>query len=336
MTDQLLESKLVEQFDAYAEAQQFSGTILVAQEGHIRFAKAYGLANCEHEVPNRMDTKFQIASITKPITAVAVLMLAEQGLIHVHEQALEYLPECAGQGLDSRITVHHLLTHTSGIRDFEKLPQFVGGQEKSLYEGLDILKLIQHAPQEFEPGTKWSYCNTGYNLLGVLIESVTGISYSDFIAQQLLVPLGMHSTGFGCSGSIVHGRADGYSLNEQGTQVKARFFELGNFSGSGHMYSTAEDLLKWDQALYPGQLLSEELLRPMFMPHAFVDTTRHYGYGWSLYGTSRGHGGWLPGYWCKFRQYPEQKQVVIMLSNQDYSKEERILDRTEALLKECL
>lgn len=331
-----LEDKLSEQFGAYAEQQQYSGTILVAQEGNVRFAKAYGLANGEHEVPNRLDTKFQIASITKPITAMAVLMLSEKGLLDIQGRLLEYLPECEGLGLDSRITIHQLLTHTSGIRDFEKLSAFVNGEEKTLYEGINIMNLIRHDPQEFEPGTKWAYCNTGYNLLGAMIGAVSGSTYSDFVQQHILTPLGMDSTGFGCSRTVVPGRADGYSLNEQGSKVKARFFELGNFSASGHLYSTADDLLKWDRALYPGRLVSEELLWRMFTPHAFVDATRGYGYGWSVYSESRGHGGWLPGYWCKFRQYPEQQLVVIMLSNQDYTKEERILDRTEALFKEYL
>lgn len=185
----LLERRLAEQFDAYAEQQQFSGTILVAQEGSIRFAKAYGYANYEHNVLNQLDTRFQIASITKPITAMAVLMLADKGLIDIQGRLLEYIPECDVLGLEPRITIHQLLTHTSGIRDFEKLPQFVGGQERTLYEGLDILKLIQHAPKEFEPGTKWSYCNTGYNLLGIIIESVTGSTYSEFVGRHILAPL---------------------------------------------------------------------------------------------------------------------------------------------------
>ncbi|GAA4846246.1 serine hydrolase domain-containing protein [Paenibacillus vulneris] len=334
MRQQLLERKLTEHFEAYALERQFSGTILAAEEGHICFHRSYGLANCEHQVPNTGETKFQIASITKPITAMAALMLEERGVIDIRGRIGDYLP--VADGLDSCITIHQLLTHTSGIRDFEKLPGFAGGLERTLYEGLDILQLIQHDPQPSVPGTKWEYCNTGYNLLGVLIETVTGMSYAEFVTQNILAPLGMDTTGFGSSDSIVHGLAQGYSLNEKGEQVKARYFELGNFLASGHMVSTAEDLLKWDRALYPGHLVSEELLRKMFAPHAYIDEIRHYGYGWSIYHGSRGHGGWLPGYWCKFRQFPERKQVLIMLSNHDYTKEDGIIDRTEAIFKECL
>lgn len=197
----------------------------------------------------------------------------------------------------------------------------------------NILQLIHDVPASFEPGEGWSYCNTGYNLLGLLIERITGMNYEQYVRTNILEPLGMNDTGFGSSDRIVQGLASGYSRDEEGTIVKARFHEIHNFKASGHMYSTVADLWKWDQALYPGRLVTEEVLQLMFTPYAYVEPNRYYGYGWSLYGDgSRGHGGWLPGYWCKFRQYPANGSVVIMLSNHDFTKEEGILDRTGKLL----
>ncbi|MFE5322964.1 serine hydrolase domain-containing protein [Paenibacillus sp. NPDC056579] len=326
------EAKLEAHFDTYAQEQQYSGTILVAQHGEVLFHKAYGMASYEHDVPNRPDTRFHIASITKPVTALAVLMLADRQRIDVDRPIGDYIE--LGPQLNRNITIHHLLIHTSGIPDFEKLPDYAYGTERTLYKDAHILELIQDVPSSFEPGEGWSYCNTGYNLLGLLIEHAAEMSYEQFVGRSILEPLGMSGTGFGASDRVVRGLASGYSQDGNGMLVKARYHELENFKASGNMVSTAADLLKLDQALYSGRsLLSEPLLSRMFTPHAFIEQGRHYGYGLSIYGDgSRGHGGWLPGYWCKFRQFPASGRVIVMLSNHDFTKEDSIVDRTEQLL----
>jgi len=325
--------KLADHFEAYVQEQSYSGTILVAEQGEVRFLQAYGKANYEHGVPNRTNMKFHIASITKPITAMAVLMLAERSRIDLHGAVGKYLP-LVSPAVNGHITIHQLLTHTSGIPDFEKLPDYPYRHERMPYKDEDILQLIQDVEPTFGPGEGWSYCNTGYNLLGLLIERVAGMSYERFVRTNILDPLEMRDTTFGSSEAVIADLASGYSRDDEGRTVKARYFEAANFKASGHMISTAGDLLKWDRALYPGRLVSGELLKLMFAPHAFVDPTRHYGYGWSIYGDgSRGHGGWLPGYWCKFRQYPASGCLIVMLSNHDFTKEDSILDRTEELLR---
>ncbi|MDU5144859.1 MAG: serine hydrolase domain-containing protein [Paenibacillus dendritiformis] len=328
-----VETMLEKHFDDYSAEQQYSGTVLVAQEGRLVFAKAYGEANTEHQVANRIDTKFCIASITKPMTALAVLMLMERGAIELHRRAANYLP--ASLAIDSSITVHHLLTHTSGMPDFETLSAF-GDLGRRAYSDEGLLGLVAHLPLEFTPGSGWKYSNTGYNLLGAIIEHMTGISYREYMQEHIWGPLDMNGTDCGCSRAIVPGLAHGYTRSrEDGTVLKkAPFFEVSNFKASGNLYSTAPDLLQWDRFLQMRTvpLVAQATLDLMFSPHASVDAARSYGYGLSLDSLSRGHGGHLPGYWSKYRYYPEKKATVIMLSNHDSIVEGDIVTRTAELL----
>ncbi|CAG7596829.1 Penicillin-binding protein 4* [Paenibacillus solanacearum] len=331
----MLTERLSAHFADYVKEQQYSGVIAVARAGDIVFQQAYGMANYEHQVPVRLDTKFYIASITKPMTAMAVLMLSEEGRLELHRSVRAYLPELTQ--VDERITLHQLLTHTSGLPDFEVLWDFQAQKQKLLYPGARILELIEGQPLDFEPGTGWKYCNTGYNLLGLVIERISGVSYSDFLRKRILEPLGMSDTGFGDAQSIVEDLASGYTRPEGADLlVKAPYFEIENFMASGHMYSTAADLLRWEMALRTTRLVSVETLALIFSPHAPASPGRHYGYGWSVYENSAGHGGWLPGYWSKFRRYPDGQVAVIMLGNHDHTKENDILDRTYRLCCDSL
>jgi len=317
-------SSVAGHFAAFAAEQKYSGVILAARAEEILFLQAYGMASFEHGVPNRPDTKFYTASLTKPVTAMAALILLEQGKLELHQPARRYLPELGW--IDERITVHQLLTHTSGIPDFETLPGFAEQYQMVLYQGLRILELIRDLPPDFEPGTGWRYSNTGYNLLGLIIERLAGISYEQFVREHIFGPLGMSDTDFGDDRSVIQGLASGYSREEQtGRLVKAAYFRIENFRASGHMVSTAEDLLKWSRSLDSEEILREETLRLMFTPHASVSPQRSYGYGWSIYEGSRGHDGWLPGYWCRFRQYPRERITVILLGNHDHTKESGVL-----------
>lgn len=326
MTNLSLKQSLKALMDAFAADQQFSGVAIIAQEGEPLLRKAYGTANYAHSIANCLDTKFLIASITKPITAVAVLMLVERGLIDFSRSCLSFLPE--GFSLDERITPHHLLTHTSGIPDFETMPGY-SELGKQAYTNEEVIGLVRHLPPDFAPGEGWKYCNTGYNLLAMMIEHVSGTTYDDFIASQIFNPLGMKDTRCSYNRFLVPNLASGYSRDAQtGDLVNALYFEAENFKGSGNLYSTADDLLKWDRALYTEQLISADSLRLIFTPHAAIDENRAYGYGFSLYRNgSRGHGGWLPGYWSKFMQYPDRQIAVILLGNHDFVQENCILDR---------
>ncbi|WP_442602002.1 serine hydrolase domain-containing protein [Paenibacillus sp. KN14-4R] len=314
-------------FDAFSVEQQFSGVALIAREGEPLLHKAYGKANYEHNIDNHLDTKFCIASITKPITAMAILMLVEKGILDLHHSCLAYLPD--GQILDKQITVHHLLTHSSGIPDFETMPGFADLGRKA-YSYTELLELLSPFSPDFAPGQGWKYCNTGYNLLGWIIEHISGMTYDQYIEKHILLPLGMTNTHCGYNQQITKNLAAGYSWDDQNnSMIRAPYFELNNFRASGNLCSTAMDLLKWDRAIYTQQLVSADTQRLIFTPHTVVNPDRHYGYGWYIYQDSRGHGGWLPGYWSKYMQYPDQQMTIILLGNHDFTLDRSILERTK-------
>jgi len=196
---------------------------------------------------------------------------------------------------------------------------------------LAIIQRTGQFPPYFAPGDGWKYSSTGYNLLGAIIEEVTGQSYDEFIRAEILEPLGMTNTG-GDNEMIIERLAKGYSLRDD-TVVNTSYFEIDNFRASGNLYSTVEDLFKWGQALYEERLLSRDALELMFTPHVRVNEARHYGYGWSIYERARGHGGSLPGCRCRFMQYPKKKMTVIILGNHDFVLESRMMADLEAMLK---
>lgn len=331
MTDSSLRRELETLVDGFAREQQFSGVALIAQDGVPLLRKAYGTADYVQHIANRPDTKFRIASITKPITAIAVLTLVERGLVDLHESCLWYLP--GPIRLDERITPHHLLTHTSGIPDFETMAGYADIGRKA-YTNEEVIGLVGNLPPDFAPGQGWKYCNTGYNVLGLIIEQVSGTTYDDYVKSRIFDPLGMNDTGCGYNRRIVRNLASGYSRDERtGEIVNAPYFEAENFKASGNLYSTADDLLQLDRALYSEQMLSRETAQWMVTPHAAVDDNRSYGYGLSIFrDNSRAHGGWLPGYWCKFWQRPDRKIAVILLGNHDFVKENGLIGNISALL----
>ncbi|WP_018755954.1 serine hydrolase domain-containing protein [Paenibacillus terrigena] len=324
-----LQNKFSDLMHRFAEENHFSGTVLAAKEGDILYKEAFGLANREHEVPNRIGSKFRIASLTKAFTALAVLQLAEQGSLSLQDRLRTYLPEYPE--LDERITLHHLLTHTSGIRDIEDVPQFTGHLEKLSYDKPGFIGLYKDLPPFFAPGEGWKYGNCGYTMLAYIIEAVTGLSYERYLRQHIFEPLGMNDTGCDSHTKFVKHRSDGYSTVE-GDIVPAMYYDLGTVMASGDLYSTACDLLKWDQGLYTEKLVSSESIRQMFTPHAHVSDSHHYGYGWNIYPKYAEHKGWLPGYWCKIRRYPEERILLVLLANHDFVQEEDIMDQLSALV----
>ncbi|WP_284646265.1 serine hydrolase domain-containing protein [Paenibacillus silviterrae] len=305
---------MVNDWDKAVSGLGFSGVLLAAERGEIRYMKAFGLASYERGEPCRTDTGFLVASITKPFTAFGILLLQQQGKLELTDPAAAYLPTLIR---DERITIHHLLTHTSGLPDFESLPLFFERFGHVSYPREHIFKLLEDMPLEFAPGTDWSYSNTGYNALGLLIDQVAGMPYEAFIYNQVLEPLGMSNTGFVGSGLPLPGLAEGYSCRE-GEKVRVPFFEPGNFRASGNLYTTAEDLHKLASALMgiSASVVSKDITERMLTRHVWAKN-RHYGYGLSLYEKSWGHGGTLPGCRCVWRVYPGRQRTVIMLGNSD-------------------
>ena len=311
------------------QAHRFSGTMLIVQDGEVLFEHAYGLASRQLNVPNTLATKFHIASLTKMFIAMAVLILYEQGQISLQEKPAAYLPELAA--LDKDITLHHLLSHTSGIADIYEVPHLRFEMSKLKYEGGDLLSYLVHLPQMFRPGEGWGYSSTGYILLGYLMERVTGFPFAEVLQRTVLTPLSMTNTGLDLPRRINPGRASGH-IAQDGQFVNAGNDKLSAFEEApGELYSTVKDLKIWCDALFDCPLVSPPTLQLMFKPYGQVDASLRYGYGWFLAPRFRVHGGGTPGFVSRLRQYPEQRVSIILLFNSDHLRLETILDAVDPL-----
>jgi D-alanyl-D-alanine carboxypeptidase len=313
--------------DALVQADQFSGTVLVAQNGVPVFRQAFGLANREWGIPNVPEAKFRIASITKEFTATAILQLAEAGMLSIDDPVSKYYTDAPVTWKD--ITLRHLLTHTSGIPSYTSLPQFFDEDAKVDRTPDEIIKLTRDKPLEFEPGTKFTYDNTGYIILGYIIEKVSGERYADYIQHHIFQPLGMKSSGYDSTEAILPQRASGYRW-EKTEFVNADYLSMSLPFSAGSLYSTIDDLLIWDQALYAGKLLNGTSFKAMF-----TDYGHGYGFGWfinKLFGHNLiSHSGGINGFVSMFERFPDDKLTVIVLSNENNAPVGRLADGLAAL-----
>jgi CubicO group peptidase (beta-lactamase class C family) len=313
-------AEVAEKVEAYLQAQArvngFNGAALVARGGTPVLAKGYGWANIEWQVPNTPTTKFRLGSITKQFTATLVLKLQEQKKLTVQDPICAYLAPCPE--VWKPITVHHLLTHTSGIPSYTGLPDY----QKTMMMPRTVEQMVavfRDLPLEFAPGEKFKYNNSGYFLLGVIIEKVAGKKYEDALRDEIFAPLGMTDTGYDWSEPLLPRRAAGYTRRGD-TWVNARFLDMQQPYSAGSLYSTVEDLLKWDQALYTDRVLPEPARTAMFTP--FKD---NYAYGWTIQPPERatsgtlqvGHGGGINGFSTMISRVPADRIAVIVLSNVD-------------------
>src|SRR5579863_5031449 len=317
-------------FEQLDKDSHFSGVILVSQDGEVVFERAYGFASRQLNVPNVLGTKFHIASVTKMFIAMAALILSEQGLIELHEKPAAYLPELAV--LDRDITLHHLLSHTSGLQDIYDVPNLRFEMNKLKNEQGNLLSYLVKLPQLFRPGEGWSYSSSGYILMGYLMEKVTGLSFDELMKRSVLTPLSMTNTGLDLPRRINAGRAYGHAV-EDGQLVNADNDKLSEFEEApGELYSTVQDLKKWCDAMFDCPLVSPQTLTLMFTPYGQVNPSLHYGYGWFLAPRFRMHGGGTPGFLSRMRQYPEQKVSIILLFNSDHMNAEMIFSAVEPLI----
>jgi len=296
----------------------------------VVFEQAYGFASRQLNVPNVLETKFHIASVTKMFIAMAALILSEQGRISLHEKPAAYVPELAA--LDKDITLHHLLSHTSGLQDIYEVPNLRFEMHKLKNEQRDLLSYLAKQPQLFHPGKGWRYSSTGFILMGYLMEKVTGLTFAELMKRYVLAPLSMTNTGLDVPRRINPGRAYGHTV-EGGQVVNADNDKLSAFEEApGELYSTVQDLKKWCDAMFDCPLVSPQTLTLMFTPYGQVDSSLHYGYGWFLAPRFRMHGGGTPGFLSRIRQYPEQKVSIILLFNSDQTNAETILSAVEPLI----
>jgi CubicO group peptidase (beta-lactamase class C family) len=303
---------------AYQELEQFNGTVLVAEKGEVIFKKGYGLANMEWDIPNAPDTKMRLGSITKQFTSMLIMQLVEDGKIDLQAKMTKYLPDYRSE-TGKKVTIHHLLTHTSGIPSYTELTGFFSEISRDPYAVDVFIGKFCSGDLEFEPGTQFRYNNSGYYLLGAIIEKVSGLSYEDALHKHILEPLGMESTGYDHHGAILKNRATGYSKTPGG-YINSPYLDMGLPYAAGSLYSTVEDLYLWDRALYTKQLLSEKYKQIMYTP--FLD---RYAYGWAVgkvvAGASKdslnfvAHGGGINGFNTLISRLVDDQHLVVLLNN---------------------
>ncbi|MFD1601129.1 serine hydrolase [Flavobacterium artemisiae] len=304
----------------YNEYGQFNGSALVAENGKIIFKKGFGSANMEWNIPNQPDTKFRLGSISKQFTALLIVKLAEEGKIKLDVPITTYLKDYPKENGD-KITIHHLLTHTSGIPNYTNAPNFFKDKARNPYTPEDFVKTFSSLPLEFTPGEKFNYSNSGYFLLGYIIEKTTGKTYEQYLQEIIFTPLKMVNSGYDHSDVILKNRAAGYE--KQGKKVvNAAYLDMSIPYAAGSLYSTVEDLYLWDQALYTNKLLSEKSRELLFKPYIKA-WNGFYGYGWSTYEVPNGdkklnvieHGGGINGFNTIISRIPADKNLVVLLNN---------------------
>jgi CubicO group peptidase (beta-lactamase class C family) len=325
-----VEARLASLFEELERDRGFSGAVLVSQERRTLFEGAYGFASRQLSVPNALATRFHIASLTKMFIAMAALMLVEDGRIVLDERPARYLPELLS--LDERITLHHLLSHTSGLRDVYEIPNKSFEARKARNSGMDLLAYLAGQPLTFAPGERWAYSSTGYLLVGYVLEQVVGTTFETLMRDLVLAPLGMTDTGIDRPHRVNPGRAYGHTIVD-GQPGNAGNDALSAFrDGPAELYSTVGDLKLWCDAMFDCPLVSADTLALMFTPHATIGGERSYGYGWFLEPSVRFHGGGTPGFISRIRQVPEQELSLIVVLNSNHVDPDPILAQMGALL----
>lgn len=311
-------AKIEKLLDQYHTNGQFNGAALVSEGGKVIFKKGFGLANMEWEIPNTPDTKFRLGSITKQFTAVVILQLSNEGKLKLDDKLSQYVPEYPKKTAD-RVTIHQLLNHTSGIPSYTGLPNFMRDKVRDPYKPLELAKVFWDMELEFEPGSRFRYNNSGYHLLGAIIEKVTGKTYAEVLQERIFQPLKMTGTGYDLNQPLLPKRAGAYSRTLDGFE-NAPYLDMTIPYAAGSLYSTVEDLYEWDQALYTDKVLPAKSRDLMFTP-----TLDNYGYGWIIRktkapGTEReirvvGHGGGIHGFSTLIERIPEDKHLIVLVNN---------------------
>jgi CubicO group peptidase (beta-lactamase class C family) len=315
--------------------RQFNGSVLVAENGKVIYKGGVGMANMEWEIPNTPETKFRLGSITKQFTAVLTLKLVEQGKIKLDGKISEYLPDYR-KDIGDRVTVHHLLTHTSGIPSYTSQPGFFANVSRNPFKVTEFVKTHTSGNLEFEPGSKFSYNNSGYFLLGAIVERITGKSYEQALKEMIFDPLGMKNTGYDHHDTLLPKRASGYARTADG-YTNAAYLDMSIPYAAGSMYSTVEDLYLWDQALYTDKVLTAQSKELMYKPFL-----RDYAYGWAITKTSFKlndqdvpiitHGGGINGFTTTIVRFPKEKNLIVILDNTSNPGLNRLSDRIARII----
>lgn len=306
----------------YVANGDFMGSALVARKGSVLLKKGYGLANIEWDIPNTPDTKFRLGSITKQFTSMLIMQLVAEGRLSLEGTISEYLPDYP-KDKGSRVTIRHLLTHSSGIPSYTGMPAF-REIARDPYTPKEFIKFFADSAFQFEPGSRFLYNNSGYFLLGVIIEEVTGKPYAAVLQERIFEPLGMTSSGYDMPGPILPRRASGYEWGIDG-YFNADYLDMTLPYAAGSLYSTVEDLYRWDRALYGEKLLAAQYRDQLFEPAITTPGGGSYAYGWGVsyrrFGSSEDsvlvvqHGGGINGFNTIIVRVPEEEVLVVLLNN---------------------
>ena len=308
---QSVPDKLQAYFTAAEKAGIFSGSVLVIDKGNVMLNNGYGYKNVEMNMKNDANSIFQIGSVTKQFTAAIILKLAEQGKLKLDNKLSQYFPEFPNAG---KITIENLLSHTSGLYNYTNNEEFMQKEvEKSLARE-QLFAMVNNKPLDFNPGEKYSYSNTGYMMLGYIIEKVTGKKYEHVVRENIFIPLQMSNTGFDFTHLDNTNKAVGYNLISGGKGMKAMIVDSTVSFAAGAIYSTVSDLDKWNKSLK-----TEKIIRKQSLQNAFTPRLSKYGLGWiidSIEGKKIiNHNGGIHGFISYNTIFPEENSSITILSN---------------------
>jgi CubicO group peptidase (beta-lactamase class C family) len=303
-------------FNQRISADGPGAVVLAVKDGRVVLRRGYGLANMELGVPLKPEMVFRIGSITKQFTSAGIMMLLEEGRISLNDEITKFLPDYPTGG--NKITIHSLLNHTSGIKSYDDIQDFYATIRND-FKPAEFVGVFKNEPLDFKPGEQFKYNNSGYFLLGVIIEKVSGKAYEEFIDERIFKPLGMKSSYYGSHSCIIPNRATGYQATKNG-YINADYISMSQFYAGGALLSTADDLWTWTKALHSGKVVSPKSFKRMTTATKYAGgQTQKYGYGlWlnTLFGEqSVEHGGGINGFITHVLYLPEKNIFVTVLTN---------------------
>ena len=312
LSAQTVNKKIDAVMQKYIELDRFSGTVLLAKDGKILYEKAFGEANKSYNVKNTLDTKFNIASMGKMFTGVSIFQLEEQGKLNINDPVIKYLKDFP---FGDKVKIYHLLSHTSGIGSYMRHPDYRANRN-AFKNSNDLLPIIYEQKLIFEtPGERFSYSNSGMIVLGAIIEQVSGKTYSDYITENIFIPLNMNDTQMSLLDEVIENHATGYMKSISG-KFHNNLYQSSPPHADGGILSTVHDILKFDQALYSSILINDTSKKKMF-------TALKVTYGLAFQVEDRqgnkvvGHSGGMPGFSSYFSRYLKDKYTIVVLSNYD-------------------
>jgi CubicO group peptidase (beta-lactamase class C family) len=311
-------AKIDKLMSQYADCCSFTGTVLVSDHDKVIFKKGYGQANREWNIPNTPEVKFRLGSITKQFTSMLIMQQVAKSAIKLDGHVSDYLPYYRRE-TGSKVSISQLLSHTSGIPSYTDDPKFFADVSRNYYAVDDFVKKFCSGDLQFEPGTKFHYDNSGFFLLGAILEHVTGKTYEALLKENILVPLGMKDSGYDHHAGILPKRASGYQSDLAGV-VNAPYLDMALPYAAGSLYSTVEDIYKWDQALYTDKLVPNDLKQKLFTPNL-----ENYGYGWDIRTipadepaagqTMISHGGGINGFNTLEQRLVGDHDLIVIFNN---------------------